>query len=195
MNNSMKKTNAIYSKHGAMQDAEPKFMPDARGLLMVLQCKHRENQLTDEQFAAVNLCAQGELKAQSEEYKRAQEWWSNFPHTPARQLDSCCFTLPSFAAGEKEIEKWLAQYDEKDGLVYVFSVERKFNLRFGSIQRHIPVTVFSGGSMESLDSIEEKDCIHFRVYFAYYEKPETLTDALHIRADSLTAVEKQELHN
>ena len=39
-----------------------------------------------------------------------------------------------------------------------------------------------------------RNCVRYHLYFAFYEKPETLTDALHIQADSLMAVEKHELN-
>ena len=185
---------AIYEKHGAMKAVEPLFTPDARGMLMVVELKSKDDKLSDEQLAMINLHAQGELKAASDEYRRAQEWWSNLPKTPARQMDNGYFTLSSFDVGKAQIEAWQAQYDEKDGLVYIFGVERKLNLRTGTTQRHIPVMVFSGGGFETLDSIEEKDCVNYRLYFAYYEKPETLTEKIHGLTDSLTVVEKQELH-
>ena len=58
---------AICTKHGATKDAEPCFMPDARGLLVVAECKRR---LSEEQGALVNLHAQRELKLQSAGFER-----------------------------------------------------------------------------------------------------------------------------
>lgn len=176
-NNPMEKPEPIYKKYGAMKDKEPLFTPDARGLFIVTSARKEPD---EDALIKVNLHAQSVLKEESEEYKRAQEWWSNLPKTPARQRENLGVYVPTLDATNEDVQAWIDDCDAFDGLVYIFVVERKLNLRTNSTQTHIPVTAFNFQNgffvgTRSLDDIEEDDCVNYRMYFAYFEKPETLT--------------------
>lgn len=174
MNNSSDKQSVLYEKHGALKDAEPLFTPDARGLFMVVKATEEPDEDT---LLKIHMHAQSVLKEESEEYAKAQEWWSNLPKTPTRQMENLFVCTPALDAVDAEVQAWVDRCDEFEGLVYIFVVERKLNLVRNKTQEHIPVVAFSmQDGFRSLDDIEEEDCVTYRMYFAYYEKPETLSN-------------------
>ena len=181
---------AIYTKHGAMRDAEPCFMPDARGLLVVAEHKRR---LSEEQGALVNLHAQRELKMQSADFAAAQDWWTNLPHTPARHLFDLEETISDILLAESIAGRWAAQFDELDGLAYIFDVAQTVNTKTGETQTEPSVFTFRGAGFERLTYPKEKNSLRYHLFFAFYEKPETLMRRISIGTDSLTA--KREVIN
>lgn len=192
MYDSIEQPNAIYSKHGAMKDSEPVFMPDARGMLAVVETPKK---LTGQSAAQINLHAQGILKAQSEEFARAQEWWQSLPHTPSRQLYNRAETVFNVLGADGILNDWVARYDVLPGLCYVFDAECTLNLKTGETESE-PSRLFSFdklGMKMHADSLG-RNCVRYHLYFAFYEKPETHTETLQTPADSLTAVKKRELN-
>ena len=174
---------AIYSKHGAMKDVEPCFLPDARGLLIVVERKRR---VSGEMGALVNLHAQQELKAQSADFAAAQDWWANLPQTPDRHLLNQEEAVADILLAEDIAERWAAQFDGLDGLAYIFDVARTVNTKTGETQPESPVFAFSRGGFERLTYPKEKNCLCYHLYFAFYEKPETLMNRVSIGTDSLS---------
>lgn len=181
----------IYQKYGAMKEKTPVFMPDARGMLLIKLNEGRGKNATEDDMLAINLHAQGELRAQSDEYARAQEWWSNLPKTPARQMENYFADVDSFDEAGGALAKWISGFTEKPGLVYVFEAERTYNVALGCTHVSVPeVMVFSPWNMSSLDDVNKRDCITYRLYYAYYERPETLTQGLTDVSDDI-AVEEE----
>ena len=159
-----------YEKHGAMKDAEPKFQPNARGVFMVLKsCKN----LDYDQTFQVNMHSQMVLKAESVEYRRAQGWWNRLPRTPDRQKDNLFLQVKNLDDANPAVQNWIDKYEDYDGLVYIFCVESKLNLRTNETQResHIPVMAFNASfGFRTMDDIIEDECVTYRMYFAYFEK-------------------------
>ena len=167
---SAKKPQVPYEKHGAMKDAEPKFQPNARGVFMVL--KSRKNLDYDQTFQ-VNMHSQMVLKAESVEYRRAQGWWNRLPRTPDRQKDNLFLQVKNLDDANPAVQDWIDKYEDYDGLVYIFCVERKLNLRTNETEResHIPVMAFNASfGFRTMDDIIEDECVTYRMYFAFFEK-------------------------
>lgn len=167
---SAKKPQVLYEKHGAMKDAEPLFQPNARGVFMVL--KSRKDLDYDQTFQ-VNMHSQMVLKAESAEYRRAQGWWNRLPKTPDRQKDNLFLQVKNLDDANRAVKDWIDKYEDYDGLVYIFCVERKLNLRTNETQSegHIPVMAFNASfGFRTLDDIIEDECVTYRMYFAYFEK-------------------------
>lgn len=167
---SAKKPQVLYEKHGAMKDAEPKFQPNARGVFMVL--KSRKDLDYDQTFQ-VNMHSQMVLKAESAEYRRAQGWWNRLPRTPDRQKDNLFLQVKNLDDANRAVKDWIDKYEDYDGLVYIFCVERKLNLRTNETQSegHIPVMAFNASfGFRTMDDIIEDECVTYRMYFAYFEK-------------------------
>lgn len=183
MSKSTELPDTLYTKHGTMKDMEPLFTPDARGMYIATVCPAPP---TEEALAQINLHAQGELKAMSAEYKRAQEHWATLPHTPARQLSNLYAYVPELDASNGAAAEWRDGYENYDGLVYIFCVERRLNLKTNRVQNRIPVMEFNSltGS-RPFDDHDEKDCVTYRAYFAYAEKAETLCEAVRDVTDSV----------
>ena len=159
-----------YEKHGAMKDAEPKFQPNARGVFMVL--KSRKNLDYDQTFQ-VNMHSQMVLKAESVEYRRAQGWWNRLPRTPDRQKDNLFLQVKNLDDANPAVQNWIDKYEDYDGLVYIFCVESKLNLRTNETEResHIPVMAFNASfGFRTMDDIIEDECVTYRMYFAFFEK-------------------------
>ena len=181
---------ANYQKYGAMRDREPCFMPDARGLLVVAEHKRS---LSEEQGALVNLHAQREMKMQSADFAVAQDWWVNLPKTPDRHLFNMEEAVSDIMLAESIAGRWAAQFDELDGLAYIFDVARTVNTKTGETQTEPSVFTFRGTGFERLTYPKEKNCLRYHLFFAFYEKPETLAQRVSIGTDSLTA--KREVIN
>lgn len=167
---SAKKPQVLYEKHGAMKDAEPLFQPNARGVFMVL--KSRKDLDYDQTFQ-VNMHSQMVLKAESAEYRRAQGWWNRLPKTPDRQKDNLFLQVKNLDDANRAVKDWIDKYEDYDGLVYIFCVERKLNLRTNETQSegHIPVMAFNASfGFRTMDDIIEDECVTYRMYFAYFEK-------------------------
>ena len=161
----------LYEKHGAMKDIKPLFQPNARGVFMLL--KSRRELDYDETFQ-VNMHAQMVLKAESVEYRRAQKWWSDLPKTPDRQKDNLCLQVNNLDDANTAVQDWIDKCEDYRGLVYIFTVERKLNLRTNETQSegHIPVMAFNASfGFRTMDDIIEDECVTYRMYFAYFEKP------------------------
>ena len=166
-----KKPQVLYEKHGAMKDAKPLFQPNARGVFMVLNSR---KELDYDETFQVNMHAQMALKAESAEYRRAQKWWSNLPKTPDRQKDNLCLQVNNLDDANTAVQDWIDKCEAYEGLVYVFTVERKLNLRTHETQSegHIPVMAFNVSfGFRTMDDIIEDECVTYRMYFAYFEKP------------------------
>ena len=153
-----------------MKDAEPLFQPNARGVFMVL--KSRRELDYDETFQ-VNMHSQMVLKAESVEYRRAQGWWNRLPKTPNRQKDNLFLQVKNLDDANPAVQDWIDKYEDYDGLVSIFCVERKLNLRTNETEResHIPVMAFNASfGFRTMDDIIEDECVTYRMYFAYFEK-------------------------
>ena len=149
---SAKKPQVPYEKHGAMKDAEPKFQPNARGVFMVLKSR---KELDYDQTFQVNMHSQMVLKEESVEYRRAQGWWNGLPRTPDRQKDNLFIQVKNLDDANKAVQDWIDKYEDYDGLVYIFCVELAFNASFG---------------FRTMDDIIEDECVTYRMYFAFFEK-------------------------
>ena len=165
-----------------MKDAKPLFQPNARGVFMVLNSR---KELDYDETFQVNMHAQMALKAESAEYRRAQKWWSNLPKTPDRQKwsdlpktpdrqkDNLCLQVNNLDDANTAVQDWIDKCEAYEGLVYVFTVERKLNLRTNETQSegHIPVMAFNASfGFRTMDDIIEDECVTYRMYFAYFEK-------------------------
>ena len=153
-----------------MKDAEPKFQPNARGVFMVLKSR---KELDYDQTFQVNMHSQMVLKEESVEYRRAQGWWNRLPRTPDRQKDNLFLQVKNLDDANKAVQDWIDKYEDYDGLVYIFCVERKLNLRTNETEResHIPVMAFNASfGFRTMDDIIEDECVTYRMYFAYFEK-------------------------
>ena len=153
-----------------MKDAEPKFQPNARGVFMVLKSR---KELDYDQTFQVNMHSQMVLKEESVEYRRAQGWWNRLPRTPDRQKDNLFLQVKNLDDANKAVQDWIDKYEDYDGLVYIFCVERKLNLQSNETQResHIPVMAFNASfGFRTMDDIIEDECVTYRMYFAYFEK-------------------------
>ena len=160
----------LYEKHGAMKDVKPLFQPNARGAFMVL--KSRKDLSYDQTFQ-VNMHSQMFLRAESMEYRRAQGWWNRLPRTPDRQKDNLFLQVKNLDDANPAVQNWIDKYEDYDGLVYIFCVERKLNLRTNETEResHIPVMAFNASfGFRTMDDIIEDECVTYRMYFAFFEK-------------------------
>ena len=113
------------------------------------------------------------LKEESVEYRRAQGWWNGLPRTPDRQKDNLFLQVKNLDDANRVVQDWIDKYEDYDGLVYIFCVERKLNLRTNETQResHIPVMAFNASfGFRTMDDIIEDECVTYRMYFAYFEK-------------------------
>ena len=163
-----------YIKTGTASGQEPAFSPVARAVFMVLE-ENKDHEMTDDDFMAINLHAQKELRAESSEFGKAQDCWSNLPKTPERQLKTPLSGRYSPVPKIEEdtvAQEWITEFRDYDGLVYIFSVTRKIDLRTGETFKPIPVVGFSfSGGFDFMDDIGRKDCVRYRMYYAYAEKP------------------------
>ena len=166
---SAEKSQAIYEKYGAMKDADPLFQPKARGLLMATKSRKA---LTEDELLQVNMHAQSVLKEESSAFTSAQAWWSNLPKTPDRQKENVYFRVIELDDANGNVREWIEKCNEYEGLVYIFSVERKLNLRTNETESggDIPVMAFNmSDGFRTMDDIIEDECVTYCMYFAYYE--------------------------
>lgn len=167
------KQDVCFTRHGARKGTEPKFQPAARGVFMIVETK---KDLDEDTLFQIHMHAQMALKAWSEEYMRAQTWWENLPKTPARQKENFTAYMEDLSYAEETVRDWIDKCDAYEGLAYIFPIEQMFNLRTNRIQgprKHIPVVAFNPFSgIHTLDELDEKECVTFRMYYAYYEQPE-----------------------
>lgn len=167
--NSAEKPQALYETYGAKKDAEPVFRPKARGLFMVT--KSRE-ELTEDELIQVNMHAQSVLKEESDAFTRAQAWWSQLPKTPKRQKENLFITVSELDDANESVQEWIDGCNAYEGLVYIFSVERKLNLRTNETEREhdIPVVAFNMSfGFRTMEELIEDECVTYRMYFAYFE--------------------------
>lgn len=179
---------ADYQKLGAMKDREPCFMPDARGLFLITD---RKRAYTEDETIQMNLHAQKELKAISPAFLQAQEWWSNLPKTPARQLQSEVATHDDPWTADRMVADWMAQYDTLDGLAYYFDIGRKMNLVTGETQGDL--AMMDVGGMFRMPDFEGGDCASYRICYIFYEKPATVQNPVCVSTDSVTILRKTRL--
>ena len=107
------------------------------------------------------------------EYRRAQGWWNRLPRTPDRQKDNLFLQVKNLDDANPAVQNWIDKYEDYDGLVYIFCVESKLNLRTNETQRegHIPVMAFNASfGFRTMDDIIEDECVTYRMYFAFFEK-------------------------
>lgn len=168
-NTSPEKPQAFYEKYGAMKDAEPLFQPKARGLLMLLKIR---KELNDGELTQVHLHAQSVLKEESNAFRRAQAWWSQLPKTPDRQKENLFLRVRELDNASEDVQKWIDSCNRYEGLVYIFSVERKLNLLTNETESggDIPVVAFNlSFGFRTMKDLVEDECVTYRMYFAYYE--------------------------
>lgn len=166
---SSEKSQALYEKYGTRKDAEPLLQPKARGLFLMSKSR---KELTEDELAQVNMHAQSILKEENEAFSRAQAWWSKLPKTPARQKDNLFVRVSELDDANGDVREWIDKCNEYEGLVYIFSVERKLNLRTNKTENggNIPVMAFNISSgFRTMEDLIEDNCITYRMYFAYYE--------------------------
>ena len=163
-----------YVKTGTNADREPTFQPIARSLFMVLE-ENKKHEMKEEEFLTINLHAQKELCAQSSEFEKAQDHWSNLPKTPKRHLDNSLSNRYNEVPKIEEdtiAQEWMDEFKTYEGLVYIFNVTREIDLTTGETRKPFPVVGFSlGGGLDFLDDIKDKDCVRYRLYYAFAEKP------------------------
>ncbi len=167
------KPQASYEKYGALKDDEPLFQPNARGLFLVQKSR---KELTEDEFVQINMHAQSVLKAESNEFNRAQTWWSQLPKRPDRQKENLFIRVRELDEGNESAQEWIDRCNEYEGLVYIFSVERKLNLRTNETETggSIPVVAFNMSfGFKTMDELIEDECVTYRMYFAYFEKPKS----------------------
>lgn len=158
-----------YIRTGTEPDREPACTPYARGLYLLVQRNAQHGEITDEEFIRFNLHAQKELSALSPVFAKAQKYWSELPHTPARQMDSL-WSQTSFLAGEdKKAQQWIESYKTRTGLVYIFSVEREIDISTGKSWLPPGVVEITFG-LGPVDEELYKDKFRYRMYFAYAEE-------------------------
>ena len=155
---------------GRENGRKPVFRPYARGMFMVIQ-ENREHEVTEDDMMKINLHAQKVLSAQSPEFATAQKHWTTLSHTPARQMDNRLFPVTRLGGRTDTEQEWIDQYASQEGIVYIFQVESEIDLRSGETRKRMPVIGFSfSRGIETLDDMDDKYCIRYRVYFAYAEK-------------------------
>ncbi len=161
-----------YIKTGTASDREPAFSPVARAIFLVLE-ENPKHELTGDDFMAINLHAQQELRTESSEYGQAQDVWSNLAKTPERQLAnplSGRYSLVERIEDDTVAREWIDGFRDYEGLVYIFSVTRTIDLRTGKTFRPIPVVGLNPlRGFDFLDDIGREDCFRYRMYYAYAE--------------------------
>lgn len=166
---SAEKSQAIYEKYGAMKDADPLFQPKARGMFLVQKSR---KELTEDELLQVNMHAQSALKEESSAFSRAQAWWLQLPKTPERQKENLFLTVSELDDANENVREWIEKCNAYEGLVYIFSVERKLNLQTNETETggDIPVVAFNMSfGFRTMEDIVEEECVTYRMYFAYFE--------------------------
>ena len=86
---------------------------------------------------------------------------------------SCLFlTVSELDDANENVREWIEKCNAYEGLVYIFSVERKLNLLTNETERerNIPVVAFNiSFGFRSMEELIEDECVTYRMYFAYYE--------------------------
>ena len=163
-----------FIKTGTASGQEPVFSPVARTLFLVLE-ENPNHALTDDDFMAINMHAQKELRTESREFGMAQDCWADLPKTPARQLKNSLsgrYSLVSRIEDDTVAQEWIDEFKDYEGLVYIFSVSRKIDLRTGETFKPIPVVGFSfSRGFDFMDDIGSENCFRYKMYYAYAEKP------------------------
>ena len=158
-----------YIRTGTEPEREPACTPYARGIYIVIQENAQHGEITEDEFLRINLHAQGELSALSPAFAKAQKYWTELPHTPARQMDNL-FTETSWLAGEnRNAREWIESFRTRPGLVYIFGIEREIDVSTGKswLPQGVVEIHFGFGPR---DETLYKDKIRYRMYFAYAEK-------------------------
>lgn len=163
-----------YIKTGTASEQEPTFSPFARDIFMVIE-ENKNHDMTADDFMAINMHAQKELRSLSTGFGKAQDCWANLPKTDERHLSvslSGRYSPVSKIEEDTVAQEWIGEYKDYEGLVYIFSVTRKIDLRTGETFKPIPVIGFSmSRGFDFMDDIGSKDCIRYRMYYAFAEKP------------------------
>ena len=158
-----------YIRTGTEPDREPACTPYARSIYLILQKNALHGEITEEEFIRINLHAQKELSALSPVFTKAQKYWSELPHTPARQMESR-WMQTSFLAGEtRKAREWIDSFSTRTGLVYIFGVEREIDISTGESWLPPGVVEITFG-LEPIDEERYKNKFRYRMYFAYAEK-------------------------
>ena len=158
-----------YFRTGTEPDREPACTPYARGIYIVIQKNAQHKEITEDEFMRINLHAQKELSYASPLFAKAQKYWSELPHTPARQMDNL-WTQTSWLAGENQkAQEWIESFRTREGLVYIFSVEREIDVSTGRSWLPPGVMEIHLG-LEPVDETLYKDRFRYRMYFAYAER-------------------------
>lgn len=162
-----------YIKTGTASGQEPTFSPIARTIFMVME-ENANHEMTDDDFMSINMHAQKELRSESSEFGKAQDCWSNLPKTPERQLTTSLsgrYSLVSKIEEDTVAQEWISEFKDYEGLVYIFSVTRKIDLRTGETFKPIPVIGFSTSrGFDFMDDIGSKDCVRYKMYYAFAER-------------------------
>jgi len=160
----------VFRKTGKASRKDPACRPSARGMFMVLEDNPEKNELSEEEYMQINLHAQQELCAQSPEFEKAMKHWSGLPKNNDRQLGGFC-TSVRLIEEDMAAEEWIHEFDDYDGLIYVFAITREFDFRTGQTWKPIPVIGFSlSGGVESLDDIGREHRMRYRMYYVFSEK-------------------------
>ena len=157
-------------KTGKASDREPACRPAARGLFLVLENNPKKEELTEDEYLAINLHAQKELCALSPEFEKAMKHWGGLPNNDDRQLGGFCVSL-SRIEEDTAAEDWIHEFDDYDGLIYVFTVTREIDFRTGKTWKPIPVFGFSlSRGIETLDDVGKEHRMRYRMYYVFSEK-------------------------
>lgn len=157
-------------KTGKASGKDPACRPAARGMFMVLEDNPEKGELSDEEYLQINLHAQKELCAQSQEFEKAMKHWSSLPKNKDRQLGGL-FTNVRRIEEDTAAEEWIHTFDDFDGLIYIYGITREIDFRTGRTWKPIPVVGFSlFGGIESLDDIGREHRMRYRLYYVFSEK-------------------------
>ncbi len=160
----------VFRKTGKASGKAPACRPDARGMFMVLEDNPEKGELSEEEYMQINLHAQKELCAQSPEFEKAMKHWSGLPKNNDRQLGGFCTSVRRIEE-DTAAKEWIHEFDDYDGLIYVFAITREIDFSTGRTWKPIPVFGFSlSGGIESLDDIGREHRMRYRMYYVFSEK-------------------------
>ena len=101
---------------------------------------------------------------------KAQKHWSSLPKNGDRQLGGF-YNSVSRIENDTAAEEWIHEFDDHDGLVYVFAITDEIDFRTGKTWKPIPVFGFSlAGGIDTMDDIGKEHRMRYRIYYVFTER-------------------------
>ena len=157
-------------KTGRKAEQEPEYKPAARGLYFVLEENPKKPELNEDEYMLLNLHAQKVLCSLSPEFEKAQKHWTTLPKNSDRQLGGY-FVKVSKVERDGAAQEWIHEFDDYDGLVYVFAVTIDIDFATRDTWKPVPVVGISFyGKIDTLDDLGMEHRMRYRAYFVFAEK-------------------------